>query len=228
MTVNRVPIRWYIGSREVSVPDWVVDLESFRRWADADDFPEEGRISWLCGEVAIDMSTEQFFTHGQVKTKMSAVLTFEAEANNRGYWWTDAPRVSNEEANISVKPDGVFVSTVSLQSKAVHLRESMQDEGHVEIVGSPDMVLEVISTSSVRKDTVILREAYWKAGVKEYWLVDARKEPLKFDIFRHTETGYTAARKQKGWLRSQVFGKSFRLTRMIDPLNKPAFTLESR
>ncbi len=228
MTVNRVPIRWYFGSRELSVPEWVVDLESFRRWADADDFPDEGRISWLCGEVAIDMSTEQLFTHGQVKTKMSAVLTFVVEANNLGYWWIDGPRVSNEGANISVNPDGVFVSTNSLRSKAVHLRESMQDVGYVEIVGSPDMVLEVISNSSVRKDTIVLRDAYWKAGVKEYWLVDARKEPLKFDIFRHTEQGYVATRRQKGWLRSQVFGKSFRLMQSIDVLNKPAFALESR
>jgi len=29
---------------EVSVPSWVVDLESFRRWADADDFPDHARI----------------------------------------------------------------------------------------------------------------------------------------------------------------------------------------
>lgn len=27
---------------EVQVPGWVVDLPSFRRWADRDDFPDRG------------------------------------------------------------------------------------------------------------------------------------------------------------------------------------------
>jgi Uma2 family endonuclease len=90
------------------------------------------------------------------------------------------------------------------------------------------MVLEVISNGSVRKDTVILRQAYWEAGVQEYWLVDARKQPLTFDILRHTAKGYVATRKQGGWLRSPVFGKSFRLTQGTDFLGQPSFTLEVR
>jgi hypothetical protein len=36
---------------EVRVPGWVVDLESFRRWADADDFPEKGRLTGDAGQA---------------------------------------------------------------------------------------------------------------------------------------------------------------------------------
>ena len=32
-------------SDQVSVPEWVTDLASFRRWARSDEFPETGRIS---------------------------------------------------------------------------------------------------------------------------------------------------------------------------------------
>jgi Uma2 family endonuclease len=39
------------------------------------------------------------------------------------------------------------------------------------------MVLEVVSASSVEPDTQTLRELYWAAGIKEYWLVDARGGP---------------------------------------------------
>jgi Uma2 family endonuclease len=74
------------------------------------------------------------------------------------------------------------------------------------------MVLEVLSRSSVRKDRVILRQAYWEAEVREYWLVDARDAPVQFDVLRHTAKGYTASRKADGWIKSAVFGKSFRLT----------------
>ena len=36
------------------------------------------------------------------------------------------------------------------------------------------MVLEVVSKTSVRKDTVVLPQLYWKSKIPEYWLVDGR------------------------------------------------------
>jgi Uma2 family endonuclease len=91
------------------------------------------------------------------------------------------------------------------------------------------MVLEIVSEGSVRKDNVTLKQAYWEAGAREYWLVDARKEPLTFDVFRHTAKGYVGTRKQGGWLKSSVFGKSFRLTQQIDPtLGDVVFNLDVR
>src|SRR5205814_3191780 len=100
--------------------------------------------------------------------------------------------------------------------------------GYVELEGSPDMVLEVISRSSVHKDTVVLRQAYWESEIREYWLVDVRREPLKFDILRHTAKGYAATRKQDGWIKSAVFGKSFQLTQGKSALGHPEFTLAVR
>ena len=79
-------------------------------------------------------------------------------------------------------------------------------------------VLEVLSDSSVEKDIVILFDAYWQAGIAEYWLVDARKGPVRFDIYRHTSKGYVATRKQAGWVKSAVFSKSFRLSQRQGPL----------
>jgi Uma2 family endonuclease len=100
--------------------------------------------------------------------------------------------------------------------------------GYVELEGIPDMVLEVMSDSSVHKDTEQLRELYWQAGIREYWLVDARKEPLTFEILRHTAKGYIATRKQAGWLKSAVFGKSFQLTQRTDDLGYPEYRLAVR
>jgi Uma2 family endonuclease len=95
----------------------------------------------------------------------------------------------------------------------------------VELEGTPDMVLEVVSPSSVQKDTVELRDLYWRAGVNEYWLVDARGDHLVFDILRHTPEGYLATDLQEGWLASAVFARSFQLIRQSDPLGFPQFTL---
>ncbi len=212
---------------QVTVPDWVVDLESFRRWADADDFPESGYVWFLDGGVWIDMSKEQIFTHVGVKTEMNAVLSGLAKASKRGRFLTDGVLLSNEVGNISGKPDGLFVSYETLNLKRVVIVEGME-EGHVELEGSPDMVMEIVSRGSEQKDCVILRRAYWESGIREYWLIDARKEPLSFEILRHTPKGYKAARKQDGWVKSAVFDKSFRLTQQPDALGHPEYTLEVR
>ena len=214
-------------ANQVTVPSWVVDLESFRRWADADDFPEFGRICYLKGQVWIDMSKEQVFTHVAVRHEIGFQITALIKAGLAGQFFPDGLFLSNEVANLAVVPDGTYVSDETLASGRARLIEGA-DEGYVELEGTPDMVLEVISRSSVNKDRVILRQAYWEARIPEYWLVDARKEPLTFDIFRHGVRGYVPARKQDGCVKSSVFGKSFRLTRTTNKLGNPVFTLEVR
>jgi Uma2 family endonuclease len=215
------------SNRVVSIPNWVVDLESFRRWADADDFPEDGRIWYLQGEVWIDMSKEQIFTRLAVKREFFYVLTGLVKVEGLGLFLPDGLLLSNVTADISGKPDATFVSTASIQAKQVQLIEGW-DGGFVEMEGTPDMVLEVVSASSVHKDTILLRQAYWQAGIPEYWLVDARQEPVRFDILRRTARGYAATRKRDGWLRSAVFGKSFQLTHRVNALGHPEYFLAIR
>ena len=90
------------------------------------------------------------------------------------------------------------------------------------------MVLEVVSAKSVTKDTVTLRRLYWEAGVPEYWLIDARGAAPCFDLLRRMGRGYTATRKQSGWVRSGVFNRSFQLTQQADPLGHPQYSLGIR
>jgi len=217
-----------LGEAEViAVPAWVVDIESFRRWTDSADCPHEYRLGWLKGEVWIDMSKEQVFTHVLVKTKMGMRLALLAEEEKLGLYLGDGLLLSNFAADISGNPDGTFLSYETLRSDRVRLIEG-KGGGFTEIQGSPDMVLEVVSASSVQKDYELLRQAYWEAGIREYWLVDARTEPPKFAILRHTPRGYVTARKQAGWIKSAVFGKAFRLTQTTSDLGHPKFTLEIR
>ena len=74
---------------EVAVPAWVLDLESFRRWIEAKDVPEKARIWYLKGEVWVDMSKEQVFSHVLVKTKLTARLTTLVEAEQLGLYLGD-------------------------------------------------------------------------------------------------------------------------------------------
>jgi Uma2 family endonuclease len=211
---------------QVKIPVWVIDLDSFRAWVDRDDFPDKGRIDYIKGEVWIDMSKEQLFTHVAIKTEIAAVLGRQVKTARTGLFLGDGAFLSNVDADIAVNPDAVFISHAARQDR-VRLLEGMKG-GYVEMEGSPNMVLEVVSDSSVRKDTHQLREDYWEAGVREYWLVDARKEPLVFDILRHTPKGYRTTSKKEGWIKSNVFGKSFRLMCGTNEVGDPEYTLEKR
>jgi Uma2 family endonuclease len=206
----------------VCIPIWVVDLESFHRWAQSDKFPEQGRFSHLAGGLWVDLSMETL-GHNEAKAEISAVLRTLVKAQQLGRLFVDRMRLTNTEANLSTEPDAMFASRaarISERTRCEHGAASLEVEGTV------DMVLEVVSASSVQKDTVVLRDLYWKAGVREYWLVDPRGLELHFDILRHTPRGHVETRRQGGWLKSVVFGKSFRLTRGEDEQGDPEFTLE--
>ena len=56
--------------------------------------------------------------------------------------------MSNVDADLSVKPDGTFVSNAAIEEERVRFVEGMR-EGVLELEGEPDMVLEVVSQSSV-------------------------------------------------------------------------------
>jgi Uma2 family endonuclease len=211
----------------VTVPDWVTDINAFRRWLDDDTLPERLRAWWLRGEVFLDMSREQIFTHVLVKTEITVVLGALAKKEKLGLYFTDGVLLSNFAADISGNPDGLFVSYATRKADRVRLIEG-QDGGFVELQGSPDMVLEVLSKSSEKKDEVLLKQGYWEAHIREYWLVDARGDAPRLEVFRHAAKGYVAGRKQDGWVKSNVFGQSFRLRVQPGPQKDPEYTLEVR
>lgn len=55
------------------------------------------------------------------------------------------------------------------------------------IMGAPDFVLEVLSPSTKRKDAILKLKKYREAGVREYWMVDLRKERTVAYYFEEDE-----------------------------------------
>src|SRR5205823_3748225 len=100
--------------------------------------------------------------------------------------------------------------------------------GYVELQGVPDLVVEVVSPSSVTKDNDVLPKAYWESGIPEYWIVDARQEPLHFAILCWTSAGYVTVRRFKGWHKSHVLGVEGRLLEESQQDGRPDYTFEIR
>lgn len=218
------------GEQMLTLPPWVVDFPSFLRWCDSDEFPEEGRIWFIRGGVWADMTMEQVFSHNQVKTEVTSVLHQLVKRAKTGRFFADGLRIMNTPAELSGVPDGTYVSFDTLRAGRARYVEGKRKDagGYTQLEGIPDLVIEVVSASSVDKDTEWLQKAYWEVGIPEYWLIDARRSPLSFELYRHSSKGYSAARKSGGWVKSAVFDKSFRLIAATNGLGHPDYTLEIR
>jgi Uma2 family endonuclease len=208
----------------IHVPHWVRDLASFRRWAKSEEFPSRGWYAYLNGQLWVDPSMEKA-AHNFLKGKFYSVLEALVSEANTGRYFGDRMLLTNVNAGLSTEPDGMYIGYSALGRGRVRLQDG---DDALEVEGSPDMVLEVISPTSVEKDMVVLRDLYWRAGVREYWLADSRGDDLAFDILKRGAKGYTAARKQAGWITSSVFGKSFRVTRRADDVGMSIYLLEVR
>lgn len=53
------------------------------------------------------------------------------------------------------------------------------------IWGAPDLVMEVLSPSTRRKDLTIKNQKYADAGVREYWIIDLKNEKVIIYDFEH-------------------------------------------
>ncbi len=211
----------------VNVPVSAFTLAGFRAWSSSDDFPEVGKITYIGGEILIDMSPERLDSHVAVKTEVYRVVANVIAGDDLGKFYVEGTRFVHEEAGVSNEPEALFVSWAAFAAKRVRMVRTRDRQDFIELEGSPNWVLEIVSPSSVFKDTVQLRAAYHRAGVTEYWLIDARGDKLRFAILHHAPEGYVrAAKKKGGWQESKVFGKQFRLLRIKDRLGNVAYRLE--
>jgi Uma2 family endonuclease len=170
-----------VDSDAVTIPEGITTVDAFRAWLDAGDLPEKLKTWFLDGEVWVDMSREQLDSHLGVKEEITRVLGNIVKGARSGRIYPDGVFLTNRRAGLSGNPDMVFVSNDALASGRIK-RVPGKDGGFVELDGTPDMILEVVSDSSEKKDNQTLREAYWEAGIPEYWLVDARGEEIELDI----------------------------------------------
>lgn len=209
-------------SEQVELPAWIVDHATFLEWARSEKYPARGKVSYLNGDIWVDLSMEKLI-HNLLKTLITSTLFAIASEKRMGHVLGDRMMLTNLEVGLSTEPDGLFFSHESLEQERVHFSEG---EDSLEVEGCPDQTLEVISKNSVRKDTLILPALYWKAGIREYWLVDPRKKPAALTIFRHGREGYQPVRKQSGWQKSIVFGLFFRLFAVNEDGPVPEYRLE--
>ncbi|MCI0683239.1 MAG: Uma2 family endonuclease [Gemmataceae bacterium] len=223
------PIRFILDQERdgFTIPETARTLEGFREWSWSDECPHEGRISFIDGEIIADMSKERFDAHVLVKGEVYRVLANLVKKEDLGIFFPDGTGVTNIAANISHVPDGGFASWKSFEAGIVRkVFSKAVAGGSLELEGTPDLVIEVVSPSSVTKDTKVLLKSYCRAGIPEYWLVDARGDTLRFTIHRLHENAYLAQPAKSGWIWSPVFKRHFRLSRSKDRIGGWRYQLD--
>jgi Uma2 family endonuclease len=76
-----------------------------------------------------------------------------------------------------VVPDLVFVA-----------RDRLDIIGEKYIDAAPDLLVEILSPSTRRRDEIVKRRLYEREGVGEYWVVDPVREAVR--VYRLGEGGY--------------------------------------
>lgn len=212
------------------VPPTAFELEGFRDWIHSDLFPEKVKATFIDGSVELEIEAEEQESHGKLKVELIAKLGHLIKRIYVGDLFAGAT-VTCPRADLSAEPDVVFCSWNSYRSGRVQQWERFGGSGRFsELVGAPDMVAEIISASSIGKDRRRLRRKYWRAGIPEYWIVDARrKKEVRFDLLVRCNADYEPVEPDgEGYRFSPTFQRRFRIARRINPVGRYDYRLLQR
>jgi Uma2 family endonuclease len=143
--------------------------------------PESQIMEWVDGEVINYMPPMDY--HQDIARFLSVLIDSFIRYFDLGVLrfapfevklWPDGP---------SREPDILFIS----QDKIPNLTPKR-------FLGGPDLLIEIVSPSSVVEDRVRKLTQYEQAGVREYWIIDPRAHQQQADFFILDEDGvYVAA-----------------------------------
>lgn len=204
----------HIEGDRVSVPATSLRHSGFRDWVKSSEFPEGVRATYASGQVFVEMSPEATETHNKVKTAITADLVQLVRADRLGEAYSDGTLFTNVGAAVSTEPDFLFASWEAFEAGRLRLIEKAnRGDDYIELEGTPDLIVEIVSDSAERKDLVTLREHYHAAGVPEYWIIDARGDTVRFQVLSRTNENYVAVAEAAQPQPSRVLRRTFRIAR---------------
>jgi Uma2 family endonuclease len=147
-------------------------------------------FEFINGKAFMSPAPELF--HQRWAGKLYQALVRHVEVHMLGEVFFAPVDVILDDKNV-VQPDLVFVPTVNASL--------LERRG---IMGAPDLVVEIISPSSVRHDRYEKRELYARFGVKEFWLADVANRSIEVLVLRHGSYALHASATGEGNIRSEV------------------------
>jgi Uma2 family endonuclease len=142
--------------------------EEFRAWLDRLPSSDINHYELIRGQIV--MSPPAGWPHGSVDATLSHLIRAHVHANRLG-------RVCGLSAGYdlpsgdTLEPDLSFISNARFAAGPAPVRGQF-----LRIV--PDLAIEILSPSSVRRDRLEKSEIYAANGVDEYWIVDSKRREV--------------------------------------------------
>jgi Uma2 family endonuclease len=111
--------------------------------------------------------------HQRVLIRFVMHLEQYTETNNLGKIYAAPIDIILSDADI-VQPDIVFISNENMHT--------IKDEN---VQGAPDLVVEILSPSSIKRDRELKMKLYSRFGVKEYWIADPDEHTVEDYTFNN-------------------------------------------
>ncbi len=135
---------------------------------DDNDF---SRYELINGEIVKKSSPS--LQHQRISRKLVVAIDNYLTTNPIGEVFA-APLDVVLEEHEAPQPDIFFVSKD---------RDFVLNEAEGVVIGTPDLIVEIISPTSVRRDRYDKKELYERYGVREYWLVDPQNRSIEVFAF---------------------------------------------
>ena len=113
--------------------------------------------------------------HVNVTANLVTIINGYARSNKFGVAVADNFDVHFPDGSL-FKPDFIFVS-------AENAKRLFRDK-NTTLHGVPDMVAEIFSRSTMKRDIGIKKDVYERNGVKEYWIIDPFTEYIQVYLLR--------------------------------------------
>lgn len=139
------------------------------------------------------MAASPFKRHGKVVGRLMFSIGTYAFINGRGSAFSDNFDVHFPDGNV-FRPDFIFISAEN--DRIVFDNE---DEN---FHGVPDMVAEIFSRSTMKRDIGIKKDVYERNGVKEYWLIDPWRETV--DVYLLRDGKYELDGHYENWRKEEL------------------------
>ncbi|HVT57492.1 MAG TPA: Uma2 family endonuclease [Thermoanaerobaculia bacterium] len=159
-------------------------LGPYRR-QDYDALPDQPRCELLFGRLYV-MPSPLLAHQAAAQTLWQHLDRIAGEAGGRAYI---APLDVILADHSIVQPDVIYVSAARLEI----LRRWVE--------GAPDLLVEVLSPGSVRRDRGEKLSLYAQSGIREYWLVDPEARQIEFLV--NDQGRFSVALPAAGEYRSQ-------------------------
>ncbi|MBI2767094.1 MAG: Uma2 family endonuclease [Chloroflexi bacterium] len=183
---------WLDWDYEGGLTEWLDE------WLDWDY--EGGLTEWLDGEVHIYMSNTD--EHQRIVGFLSALLLLYGQSTSTGVVRTGGYALQSAQGHAGREPDLMFIGAGKLPYKQSRFMSA-----------APDILIEVISEDSVRRDRTIKLLEYQELGVPEYWLIDSRPGQETAEFYLLEGQRYRAVEPEEGiyysvvlpgfWLRTE-------------------------